>query len=44
MAAAPATVDSRALFNKLMAFAFSMTIVGALVCYLLFDVLRIGLG
>ena len=44
MAAAPASEDSRALFNKLMAWGFSMTVVGAVVCYLLFDVLRIGLG
>ena len=44
MAAAPAGEDSRALFNKLMAWGFSMTVVGAVVCYLLFDVLRIGLG
>ena len=44
MAAAPAGEDSRTLFNKLMAWGFSMTVVGAVVCYLLFDVLRIGLG
>ena len=44
MAAAPPGEDSRALFNKLMAWGFSMTVVGALVCYQLFDVLRIGLG
>ena len=44
MAAAPAGEDMRALFNKLMAWALSMTVVGAAVCYLLFAVLRIGLG
>ena len=43
MAAAPKTEDARVLFNKLMAWGFSMTIVGAAVCYLLFTVLRIGL-
>ena len=43
MAAAPASEDMRALFNKLMAWALSMTVVGAAVCYLLFAVLRIGL-
>ena len=42
MAAAPAKEDSRALFNKLMAWGFSMTVVGGLVCYLLFTVLGIG--
>ena len=44
MASAPASVDSRALFNKLMAWGFSMTIVGGIVCYLLFTVLGVGLG
>ncbi len=44
MAAAPASEDSRALFNKLMAWGFSMTVVGGVVCYLLFTVLKIGLG
>ena len=44
MAAAPASEDSRKLFNKLMAWGLSMTIVGGLTCYLLFTVLRIGLG
>jgi len=42
MAAAPAREDPRALFNKLMAWGFSMTLVGAAVCYLLFGVLAIG--
>lgn len=44
MAAAPASEDSRALFNKLMAWGFSMTVVGGLVCFLLFTVLGVGLG
>ena len=43
MAAAPAHEDSRALFNKLMAWGFSMTVVGGLASYLLFTVFRIGL-
>ena len=36
MAAAPASEDARKLFNKLMAWALSMTVVGAVTCYLLF--------
>ena len=44
MAAAHPSVDSRDLFNKLMIWGLSMTIVGGAVCYLLFTVLRIGLG
>ena len=44
MAAAPASEDSRALFNKLMAWGFSMTVVGGIVCFLLFTVLGVGLG
>ena len=44
MAAAHPSVDSRALFNKLMIWGLSMTVVGGAVCYLLFTVLRIGLG
>ena len=44
MAAAHPSVDSRALFNKLMIWGLSMTVVGGTVCYLLFTVLRIGLG
>ena len=44
MAAAHPSVDSRALFNKLMVWGLSMTVVGGAVCYLLFTVLRIGLG
>ena len=44
MAAAHPSVDSRALFNKLMVWGLSMTVVGGAVCYLAFTVLRIGLG
>ena len=44
MAAAHPSVDSRDLFNKLMIWGLSMTIVGGAVCYLLFTVLGIGLG
>ena len=44
MAAAPASEDSRALFNKLMVWGLSMTVVGGLLCFLLFTVLRVGLG
>ena len=43
MAAAPASEDSRALFNKLMAWGFSMTVVGGLTCYLLFTVVGVGI-
>ena len=43
MAAAPAQEDSRKLFNKLMAWGLSMTIVGGFTCWLLFTVLRIGI-
>ena len=43
MAAAPAHVDSRKLFNQLMVWGHSMTVVGAGGCYLLFTVLRVGL-
>ena len=43
LAAAPKTEDPRALFNKLMAWGLSMTIVGAAYCYLLFTVLGIGI-
>jgi di/tricarboxylate transporter len=42
LAAAPASEDTRALFNKLMAWGFSMTIVGAFVCWVLFGVLEVG--
>jgi di/tricarboxylate transporter len=36
LAAAPATEDCRLLFNKLLAWGLSMSIVGAVVCYLMF--------
>ena len=44
IAAAPASEDSRKLFNQLMAWGLSMTVVGAFVCYLLFTVLGVGLS
>ena len=44
MAAAPAGEDTRLLFNKLMAWGLSMTVVGAGVCYLLFTVLKINIS
>ena len=44
VAAAPAGEDSRALFNRLMAWGFAMTVVGGFTCWLLFTVLRIGIG
>jgi Na+/H+ antiporter NhaD/arsenite permease-like protein len=44
MAGAAAHEDPRALFNKLLAWGISMTIVGALVCYLLFVVAGIGIN
>ena len=43
MAAAPAHEDSRKLFNQLMAWGLSMTVVGGFTCWLLFTVLRIGI-
>ena len=43
MAAAPKHEDSRKLFNKLMAWGLSMTVVGAATCWLLFTVLQIGI-
>ena len=42
MAAAHPSVDTRDLFNKLMAWGLSMTVVGGLVSWLLFSVLGIG--
>ncbi|OFV93245.1 MAG: hypothetical protein A3H28_05475 [Acidobacteria bacterium RIFCSPLOWO2_02_FULL_61_28] len=36
LAAAPVTEDVRLLFNKLLAWGLSMTVVGAVTCYLLF--------
>ena len=44
MASAPKHEDSRKLFNKLMAWGLSMTVVGGFTCWLLFTVLRIGTG
>ena len=44
MASAPKHEDSRKLFNKLMAWGLSMTVVGGFTCWLLFTVLRIGIG
>ena len=43
MAAAPKHEDSRKLFNKLMVWGLSMSIVGSATCWLLFTVLRVGL-
>ena len=43
MAAAPPQEDSRKLFNKLMAWGLSMTVIGGFTCWLLFTVLRIGI-
>ena len=43
MAAAPKHEDSRKLFNKLMIWGLSMSIVGSATCWLLFTVLRVGL-
>ena len=36
LAGVPAGVDSHGLFNKLLAWGLSMTVVGALVCWLMF--------
>ncbi|MBM42682.1 MAG: C4-dicarboxylate ABC transporter [Acidobacteria bacterium] len=44
IAAAPKHEDSRALFNKLMAWGLSMAVVGSVMCWLLFTVFRVGLG
>jgi len=44
MAAAPKHEDSRRLFNNLMIWGLSMTVVGGAICWLLFTVLRVGLG
>ena len=41
VACAPAAEDSRALFNKLMAWGLSMCIVGALLCWVFFGLLRV---
>jgi di/tricarboxylate transporter len=40
IAAAPAGYDTRPLFNKLLAWGLSMSIVGAAICYLLFGLAR----
>jgi len=42
MASAPRTEDRRALFNKLLLWGLSMSVVGALVCYLFFGVLGLA--
>ena len=42
MASAPLTEDRRALFNKLLLWGLSMSVVGALVCYLFFGVLGLA--
>ncbi len=44
IAAAPPQEDTRKLFNKLMAWGLSMTVIGGATCWLLFTVFRIGLG
>ena len=44
MASAPKHEDSRKLFNKLMAWGLSMTVVGGFTCWLLFTVLRVGIA
>ena len=36
IAAAPVRADARNLFNKLLAWGLSMSVVGALICYLFF--------
>jgi di/tricarboxylate transporter len=41
LACAPSTEDSRALFNKLMAWGLSMAVVGALVCWFFFGWLKL---
>jgi hypothetical protein len=43
MAAAPKHEDSLKLFNKLMVWGLSMSVVGSATCWLLFTVLRVGL-
>jgi di/tricarboxylate transporter len=42
IASAPATENRRALFNKLLAWGLSMSVVGAAVCYILFGLLGLG--
>jgi hypothetical protein len=41
IAAIPVTQDPKALFNKLMIWGLSMTVVGAIVCFVLFGLLGI---
>jgi len=43
MAAAPKHEDSRRLFNRLMIWGLSMTLVGAGTCWVLFTVLEVGI-
>ena len=44
MAAAPKHEDSRKLFNKLMVWGLSMSVVGAATCWFLFTVLGVGVS
>jgi hypothetical protein len=44
MAAAPKHEDSRKLFNNLMIWGLSMTLVGSAICWLFFTVLEVGLS
>jgi di/tricarboxylate transporter len=44
MAAAPKHEDSRKLFNNLMVWGLSMTLVGSAICWLFFTVLEVGLS
>ncbi len=39
LASAPASEDGRVLFNKLLAWGLSMTVVGGVVCYVFFGLL-----
>jgi di/tricarboxylate transporter len=41
IAAIPASEDPKALFNKLMVWGMSMTVVGAIACYIIFGLLQI---
>ena len=41
LACAPQTEDGRALFNKLMAWGLSMSVVGALLCWIFFGLLKL---
>ena len=42
IASVPATENRRALFNKLLAWGLSMSVVGAVICYVLFGLLGLG--